>query len=417
MTQYPRTLMAVLMIATLAACAAPTADSTGTPAPTHRATATATLSVTLTERPTHTPTPAATLEVQHVGTATKIPAPQSGGKSPTRTPTPKPGPQPVIFKPSGDRPDDLHEQLGWGGAGGGMGDPCVVDDTAPGLRAEATFEDGQAIEIPLLAAFEYGIRFYGLKQDVQANLIAPDGSSQPIAILYEGDTSAPYCGWFDIPSHPDMLTGVYRIEVVQGTDFLSYEFKIAYADDARLVGLYDGETATYSYWLAGFQPGEQVRLIAYEIVSDPELGQVAKFYGQQITTLPQGMAVIKDGLPEQSLLYAIGEQSGFVRDPYSMLPQEAIVRPQIDCPGALPPRLWPFTNGRIGRDNLGRVIVRKQPGKASLEVTRLPEGTEFFVSDGPVCSDGWLWWEIYTNDGLSGWLSEGSTRYFVEPIK
>jgi hypothetical protein len=314
-------------------------------------------------------------------------------------------------------PDDLHEQLGWGGAGGGMGDPCVVDDTAPGLRAEATFEDGQAIEIPLLAAFEYGIRFYGLKQAVQARLITPDGSSQPIDILYSEDTSAPYCGWFDIPSHPDMLTGTYRIEAVQGRDLLSYEFNITYADDARLVSVYEPGTNKASYWLAGFLPGEQVRLIVYELVPDAEFGQAAKFYGQQITTLPQGMAVIKDGLPDQSLLFAVGDQSGFVKDPFSFVSQNAILRPPLDCPGALPPRLWPFTYGRIGRDNLGRVIVRKQPGKLSLEVTRLPEGTEFFITDGPVCSDGWLWWEIYTNDGLSGWLSEGSTRYFVEPVK
>lgn len=65
-----------------------------------------------------------------------------------------------------------------------------------------------------------------------------------------------------------------------------------------------------------------------------------------------------------------------------------------------------------------RLIVRTGPRKSEDEITRLVPGTYFRVIDGPVCANNWSWWEIRTDDGVKGWVSEGGDnidRYFICP--
>jgi len=48
----------------------------------------------------------------------------------------------------------------------------------------------------------------------------------------------------------------------------------------------------------------------------------------------------------------------------------------------------------------------------------MAEGTIFDVIGGPVCQDGFTWWQIRTLDGsLTGWSAEGSSEddYFMAP--
>jgi|GEM_PF-5107909 len=49
-------------------------------------------------------------------------------------------------------------------------------------------------------------------------------------------------------------------------------------------------------------------------------------------------------------------------------------------------------------------------------ITQLQEGTEFNVIGGSVCENGYLWWQIQTDDNLIGWSAEGADdSYFIEP--
>lgn len=45
----------------------------------------------------------------------------------------------------------------------------------------------------------------------------------------------------------------------------------------------------------------------------------------------------------------------------------------------------------------------------------IPEGDIFYVMDGPVCSDGFIWYRV-NYAGRIGWTAEGTAEeYWVEP--
>jgi uncharacterized protein YraI len=86
---------------------------------------------------------------------------------------------------------------------------------------------------------------------------------------------------------------------------------------------------------------------------------------------------------------------------------------EIACQAAPPPNLTVGGQGRVtpGLPNK----VRGQPGTAAAQVGSIPGEGVFSVIGGPVCADGYLWWQISYN-GLTGWTANGSgSEYWVEP--
>jgi hypothetical protein len=83
------------------------------------------------------------------------------------------------------------------------------------------------------------------------------------------------------------------------------------------------------------------------------------------------------------------------------------------CPGAPAPRLTVGETARVtpGLSN----NVRAQPSLDSTRVGRIPGEELFAVTDGPVCAEGYVWWEVEYGS-LRGWTAEGTTaEYWVEP--
>lgn len=77
----------------------------------------------------------------------------------------------------------------------------------------------------------------------------------------------------------------------------------------------------------------------------------------------------------------------------------------ITCPGSLPSRLYPGLQGYlipIGIENR----VRSSPSTNGDRLGLIPLGGIFEVLDGPVCGDGFTWYEVDYN-GLVGWTVEG----------
>jgi uncharacterized protein YraI len=86
---------------------------------------------------------------------------------------------------------------------------------------------------------------------------------------------------------------------------------------------------------------------------------------------------------------------------------------EISCQGAPPPNLTVGGQGRVtpGLPNK----MRSQPGTAAAQVGSVPGEGVFSVIGGPVCADGYMWWQI-SYDGLTGWTANGSgSEYWVEP--
>ncbi len=82
------------------------------------------------------------------------------------------------------------------------------------------------------------------------------------------------------------------------------------------------------------------------------------------------------------------------------------------CEGTQPSRLYA---GMVARVTMSAEAnnVRVGAGTNRAVLRRLPPGTVFTVTDGPVCADGYIWYEV---DGR-GWTAEGSAdRYWLEPV-
>jgi hypothetical protein len=82
------------------------------------------------------------------------------------------------------------------------------------------------------------------------------------------------------------------------------------------------------------------------------------------------------------------------------------------CPD-LPPRLIVGEWARVTYDNA--VNFRPQPTVNIARLDALTTGITVEVLDGPVCADGYHWWQI-DYDGETGWVAEGAgDEYWLEP--
>jgi Tol biopolymer transport system component len=86
----------------------------------------------------------------------------------------------------------------------------------------------------------------------------------------------------------------------------------------------------------------------------------------------------------------------------------------VTCPGAPESRLIVGERGRVTPGSPNR--MRDQPTTAGADVGSIPGGARFHVLDGPVCADGYAWWQV-DYAGVVGWTVEGAGNdYWVEPV-
>lgn len=86
----------------------------------------------------------------------------------------------------------------------------------------------------------------------------------------------------------------------------------------------------------------------------------------------------------------------------------------IECRGAPATRL--SLNREIEVVSRQTVRVREMPSLGGEVLLNISRGEVVTTVDGPVCADGYIWWQIRPDDGPSGWIAEGSSsQYFVEP--
>lgn len=85
------------------------------------------------------------------------------------------------------------------------------------------------------------------------------------------------------------------------------------------------------------------------------------------------------------------------------------------CSDAPPSRLILFERGRVSDDDDRVLNVRETPTTESDIVTVLEVGQVFLVVDGPICADGYVWYEVEFAES-EGWVAEGEPDlYYVEP--
>ena len=89
--------------------------------------------------------------------------------------------------------------------------------------------------------------------------------------------------------------------------------------------------------------------------------------------------------------------------------------PAFVCDGALPAQLRPGDTGRVTLEGTAN-RMRSGPTLGASIVTTIPPGGEFFVLDGPVCAERYVWYQV-NYQGQIGWTAESSDAiYWLEPI-
>lgn len=87
------------------------------------------------------------------------------------------------------------------------------------------------------------------------------------------------------------------------------------------------------------------------------------------------------------------------------------------CPNAPLPRLHVGERGTVV-PGIDRLRLRALPAVGTGEVQLLYAGNQFEVIAGPSCNGGFVWWQVSVDNGVSGWVAEGSwTEYYLQPLE
>jgi hypothetical protein len=92
--------------------------------------------------------------------------------------------------------------------------------------------------------------------------------------------------------------------------------------------------------------------------------------------------------------------------------------PDLVCSPAPPQRLEPGMEAQVSFRLGLRLRIREEPGLNSAVITSLSRGTRLTVLEGPVCRNGYKWWNVeIRGTGLTGWMAEGEPRlYYLDPL-
>jgi hypothetical protein len=125
-----------------------------------------------------------------------------------------------------------------------------------------------------------------------------------------------------------------------------------------------------------------------------------------------GFRCVRDYLPSSAAPQVIGASAP---TPTPLPTPTRTVAADITCPDSQPSRLVIGSPARVtpGRANQR---LRENPSLEAAQIAIIPAGSEIVVIDGPVCADGYAWWEV-VYDGEIGWTAEGSDgEYWIEPL-
>ncbi|MEZ4866957.1 MAG: SH3 domain-containing protein [Caldilineaceae bacterium] len=91
--------------------------------------------------------------------------------------------------------------------------------------------------------------------------------------------------------------------------------------------------------------------------------------------------------------------------------------PATGCPDAYPTRLQKGGRAYVLPQPPTPNRVREAPSRQATVTGQVRPGERMTIIDGPRCADGWVWWYIQSDRGVSGWTSEGQAgEYWLAPL-
>ena len=114
---------------------------------------------------------------------------------------------------------------------------------------------------------------------------------------------------------------------------------------------------------------------------------------------------------------------GAACDYFTIMPDTLPIHPSpvsnpTSCPGAPKQRMLINQRGYVCTQT-DSVRLRNSPQKLASTIVQLAKGIQFTVIGGPSCADNWSWWQVRTDSGQIGWVSEGGDNidpYFICPL-
>ncbi len=206
--------------------------------------------------------------------------------------------------------------------------------------------------------------------------------------------------YFEVPSSPD----VYPSDIIKqitfqgsggGDDTDCNETCLKYSDDLLS--------------LSHFLPQQQARLVIYEVL---DTGKGEFLTEVAIEFDDNGEYILHVDQKTKGLAFFIYDLEGNVL---------SISRGWLDssglddtCPGLRRTRL---TVGMKAIALTTQPEVRSEPNQySSLPViTTLNEGTQMEIIGGPQCVETFVWWNVNTENGYSGWIAEGDLSWNIAP--
>jgi hypothetical protein len=86
------------------------------------------------------------------------------------------------------------------------------------------------------------------------------------------------------------------------------------------------------------------------------------------------------------------------------------------CPGTQPSILMPGRVGRVSTKSAAPNRVRDEAATGNI-VGQIPSGGYFDVNAGPKCINDMAWFQVRAENGVEGWMGEGTAEeYWVEPV-
>lgn len=110
----------------------------------------------------------------------------------------------------------------------------------------------------------------------------------------------------------------------------------------------------------------------------------------------------------------------YVADGPVPTPPPSLITPNtgtVVCPGTPPSQMRVGMLGLVTFTTGTPLNVRDRASTSAAVARIIPEGTVFDVVGGPICADGYTWWQIQLDGILFGWVAEGDADgYFIAPV-
>ena len=209
-----------------------------------------------------------------------------------------------------------------------------------------------------------------------------------------------FSGTTDFPKSQIFLNGAFLEGIAYTTDFTT---------DSERETVYKLETSGGIYYIIKLKNFRQIDIY-------PE--HIAHLHINELERKPRDLDSLDECNPSIVLFQFDSGFYGIYLDEAPAGSVDELAGDDIDdviCEGAPQSRLIIGEQGQVIL-GLGANNVRNQASTSGQDIGAIPGGGIFSILDGPVCAEGYAWWQVDYN-GIVGWTAEGQNNtYWLEPL-